>query len=633
MRLSVLVRAAVAALLLWALLGFGGLAFADTIHFVDGRKLEGKVISQNDDEVVIKTKYGTQVLDRSTIERIDRTKSEREQYEEKKAQVKDNDAEGHYQLGLWCKENGLPKETEAAFEKVIEINPNHAGARKELGYEKHEGKWLTRDEVMEKKGYKKWRGEWVSTEKYDSLVKEKVQREKEREGRDAAKLAEEVKKATEAAAKEYEGVPWESRHRPKSKHFNVECNSTRKIAEKYAWLMDRFYDKYSKVFAAFKPQKRKCNIYIHRSHQEFMQMRRRPAGVGGYYMPGQHQLVAFHGSFGATSNTCTVLAHEGTHLFQDLIGMMGRPVRSPIWLLEGLAVLMEAAEVNWRSGKIRIKGVSRDRLTMLQAELSGKRGSPMTLQTVLNTPQRRFSGRHYAYAGMMTYYMLQGSKNKKCALLYNDYIKIATGWKGTRARQIRAGDFEGLLDKYLKCSLSELEEKWKKWVLKQKPEKLISRRGNKYSCKKLGFSVERPSVKWKGEIDDVLPGEMVVFTNDELKARIAVTAGGNFMNYTLESLVSAIKKSHSQSVSKGSLADYKLVSEKFETIKGHKAYVFVCLFKNPKSTITKELMKRRYVYFVTPNNIYSVRLVAPPENYDQCLEDFLGTLESFEIQL
>lgn len=632
MRSRVFRKTIVAASLTCALLVLQGFALADTIHLTSGRKIEGDIISQDYDKVVIKTKYGVQTIDRMEIEKIDETKSPKELYEEKREKLGEGDAEGHYKLGLWCRENGLDAQAEAEFEEAVEIDPGHESARKELGYEKHGNEWLTRDEIMEKKGFKKWKGEWVSAEEYNSRLKDRMEKEKEKEEKEAAKMAEEVKKATEAAEKEYEGVPWERRHKLNTKHFMIECNSVKKIADKYAWLMERLYDKYSKVFAAFKPDSRKCNIFIHRNHQEFMQLRRRPAGVGGYYVPGQYQLVAFHGSFGATSNTATVLAHEGTHLFQDLIGMFGRPVRSPIWLIEGMAVLMEAAEVNYRTGKIRIRGVSRDRLVALQAELSGKRGSPMTLQTVLNTPQRGFSGRHYAYAGMLTYYFLQGA-SKKHGLLYNDYVKIATGWEKTRPRQIGQGDFEGLLDKYLKCTLSDIEEKWKKWVLKEKPDKLVSKKGSTYVCKKLGFEVSRPSTKWKGEIEDVQPGEVVVFTNEDLDARIAIGAGGNFMNYNLETLVTAIKKSLTDASSKGDITDYKLVSEKFDDVKGHRVYDYVILSRSPKSTLTKELMKRRTVYFVTPDNLYSVRLMAPPDKYDQCLEDFLGALESFEIIL
>lgn len=609
---------------------------ADTIHLANGGKVEGEIIKRTDEKVTIRTKYGLQTIDVLDIDRIEEGSSERQEYEQKKADLDESDAEGNYKLGIWCKEKGLEKEAEAQFEKTIELNPDHEGARKELGYQKHGDEWLTEDEVMEKKGNRKWQGQWVSAEEYDRLLKEKISREKEKEEKEASKLAEEVKKATEAAAKEYEGVPWESRHKKETKHFTIECNSTDKIFEKYCWLMEKLYEKYAKVFAAFRPDNRKCKIYIHRSHQEFMQMRRRPAGVGGYYMPGRYELVAFHGSFGATSDTCTVLAHEGTHLFQDLIGMFGQPVRSPIWLIEGLAVLMEAADINWSSGKIGINGVSRDRLMALQASLEGKGGAAaMTLDQIMNTQQRQFGGLHYAYAGMFTYWMIQGSKNKKYALVYNDYVKIATGPQGggRGGRQIRREDFQGLLDKQLKCSVSDLEDKWKKWVLKQKLEKLVSKRGNKYVCKKLGFTVEKPSGSWKGETEEVEPGETVVFTNKSLSARIAVRAGGNFMNYTLESLVTAIKKSLQDAVTKGTYTDYKFVSEKFDNIKGHKVYDYVVIAKNPKSTLTTELMKHRTVYFVTPDNLYSVRLMAPPDKYDECLEALISTLEGFEIDL
>jgi hypothetical protein len=620
-----------------AVLTSAGLAFADTVYLANGGKLEGQIIRQDTEKVVIKTKYGTQTIDRMDIDRIDRSKSPRDEYQEKKAKIKDRDAEGHYQLGLWCKESGLVKKAKAEFEEAVKINPDHEGARKALGYQKHEGEWLTEEQASEKKGFKKWQGTLVSSGEFDRLLKEKIKRDKEKEEKEAAKLAEEVRKATEAAAKEYKGVPWKDRHIFKSKegHFNIECNSTRKIADKYAWLMDRLYEKYQKVFKAFKPDKREITIYIHRNHQEFMQMRRKPAGVGGFYIPGRHVLYAFHGMFGGTGNTTTVLAHEGTHLFQDLIRMFGRPVRSPIWLTEGMAVLMEAAEVNWRTGKIRIRGVSRDRLVALQASLKRKGGAkPMTLRQLLDTQQRRFTGLHYAYAGMLTYWLLQEATPKH-AMLYNDYVKITTGWPETRtrARRIQKGDFENLLQKYLKCDLSKLEEKWKKWALKQKPEKLVQKKGNKYICKKLGFSVTRPSSKWKGDIDNVERGELVVFRNKELGARIAVRAGGNFMNHTLESYVTALKKSYSDAVSKGNITDYKVVLEKFDTVKGHKVYNFVILAKRPKSAVTKELMKYRYAYFILPDNIYSVRMMAPPDKYDQCLEGFLSTLEGFEIDL
>ena len=127
--------------------------------------------------------------------------------------------------------------------------------------------------------------------------------------------------------------------------------------------------------------------------------------------------------------------------------------------------------------------------------------------------------------------------------------------------------------------------------------------------------------------------EFVRFTVSDIYNETFNSQNYLFMNYTLESLVTAIKKSLKDSVSKGNLTDYKFVSEKFDTVNGHKVYDYTIVCKSPKSTITKDLMKRRTVYFITPDNMYSVRIMAPPDKYDQCLEDFISTVESLEIEL
>jgi len=67
-------------------------------------------------------------------------------YEKKLAKIKEDDAGGHYRLGQWCKRMKLLEEATALFEKTIAIDPKHSGARRELGYVKHEGTWVTRIE-------------------------------------------------------------------------------------------------------------------------------------------------------------------------------------------------------------------------------------------------------------------------------------------------------------------------------------------------------------------------------------------------------------------------------------------------------------------------------------------------------
>ena len=51
------------------------------------------------------------------------------------------------ELAAWCRKSMLPKEAEAAYRRCLESDPDHASARKELGYEKRAGGgWMTKAE-------------------------------------------------------------------------------------------------------------------------------------------------------------------------------------------------------------------------------------------------------------------------------------------------------------------------------------------------------------------------------------------------------------------------------------------------------------------------------------------------------
>ncbi len=63
---------------------------ADTIHMRDGRKLEGKIVSQKEETIELKMKYGTITLRRSDIERIERDAPEKDK-PEKPAKPKEKD--------------------------------------------------------------------------------------------------------------------------------------------------------------------------------------------------------------------------------------------------------------------------------------------------------------------------------------------------------------------------------------------------------------------------------------------------------------------------------------------------------------------------------------------------------------
>jgi tetratricopeptide (TPR) repeat protein len=82
----------------------------------------------------------------SFLDAAGKAKSNEEIFQEKLSKVKDNDAKGFYELGLWCQQNKIEPQAKTMFEKVIEIDPNHSGARGKLGYIKYKNRWIKKGE-------------------------------------------------------------------------------------------------------------------------------------------------------------------------------------------------------------------------------------------------------------------------------------------------------------------------------------------------------------------------------------------------------------------------------------------------------------------------------------------------------
>jgi hypothetical protein len=55
--------------------------------------------------------------------------------------------QAHVKLGLWCEQKGLKAEATAHFTSAVVLNPEREASWKHLGYIKHNGRWMSREQV------------------------------------------------------------------------------------------------------------------------------------------------------------------------------------------------------------------------------------------------------------------------------------------------------------------------------------------------------------------------------------------------------------------------------------------------------------------------------------------------------
>ncbi|MDJ0523364.1 MAG: hypothetical protein QNJ90_14935 [Planctomycetota bacterium] len=164
------------------LITFAAPAFAHEVELNDGTKYEGKVLRQDENEVVIETTFdGMKTFKRADVKRVNTNVPplrEQLKYRAKTA----NDAKSRWDLYAWAKKKGFTEELVWILEAIVDLEPGDRKARKLLGHKKVDGRWMSPDEekryLKEKfeaeqraKGLVEYEGEWVTPEERDAREK------------------------------------------------------------------------------------------------------------------------------------------------------------------------------------------------------------------------------------------------------------------------------------------------------------------------------------------------------------------------------------------------------------------------------------------------------------------------------
>ncbi|MBI3836415.1 MAG: HEAT repeat domain-containing protein [Planctomycetia bacterium] len=144
----------------------------------DGQ-IRGELVNRDESPrktYVIKTATGGQVtLDAAQVKKVVRQSAAEVKYDRIRPDYPDT-VEGQWQLAEWCRENRLNHQRAAHLERILELDPNHAGARHALGYSQINGRWLTQQQKMTENGYVKHNGSWVLPQEVEIMEQQRKEK-------------------------------------------------------------------------------------------------------------------------------------------------------------------------------------------------------------------------------------------------------------------------------------------------------------------------------------------------------------------------------------------------------------------------------------------------------------------------
>ena len=119
---------------------------------------------------------GQLTLDAAMVEKVQPVRPELAEYEKVRRQYPDT-VQGQLQMADWCRDHTLLAQRKTHLERVLQLDPDQAEARRILGYQKVKDKWMTLEEKKADEGYVKRNGKWVTQEDarlYDERNKQRA---------------------------------------------------------------------------------------------------------------------------------------------------------------------------------------------------------------------------------------------------------------------------------------------------------------------------------------------------------------------------------------------------------------------------------------------------------------------------
>jgi hypothetical protein len=192
-----------------ALLAVGALpAAGDEIVLTNGKTLTGvrREVPDLPGKVVVDVPHGRIVLEADQVASVRPGRTLLHEYEERRRRVGDSrDPQEYARLLQWCRENRLTRYLDELARRILELDPSHEEAHRELGHEKVGDRWLPYEEAQAAKGFVQVDGRWMTRSEAELLRARRQEAEdrRRRQEEERARRREEERRRRE---KEWEEI-------------------------------------------------------------------------------------------------------------------------------------------------------------------------------------------------------------------------------------------------------------------------------------------------------------------------------------------------------------------------------------------------------------------------------------------
>ncbi len=171
----------------FALASSTGTAEADLFKLKSGGQVAGKLVDRGKKgEYVVESNEGAMItLTKAQVRKVVAQDNEQLEYN-RRSRSMPNTVEAHRALVAWCKQNHLSKLADHHRRRIIALDPDDQAARLSLGYQRHQGQWMTRDQIMAARGLRPYRGDYRTPQ--DIALREREKKQETAEAKWIVKL-------------------------------------------------------------------------------------------------------------------------------------------------------------------------------------------------------------------------------------------------------------------------------------------------------------------------------------------------------------------------------------------------------------------------------------------------------------